>query len=200
VQCRYLGDHSFAIPKKTILLNSDFFDFRPDLSDNPSDGIESQVDIEDCEIFLSFLRKQDGSLVTSENRRSRQALADELIAGRLLEVCTELEAAEMRDNLIGRFLSLSDLISQQEDVIESVGRDFPPILCEFVVGQLASVCGELGALRKETDDRVLALSEEVKALRKETDDQFSGISATLELMFMQKVECRMTKAEPVDPS
>jgi hypothetical protein len=178
-----LGDRSFSIPKKTVLLSCDLFDLHPDLYDNPSYEIETDVAGEDCEVFVNFLRTGDESFVTNDNVRSLEALAEEFAAGRLLEVCGEFEAGEVRENLIGRFLDVSGSVSHQSEVIESIERDFPQslteILCVFVADKIRSVWEETEALRKETDDRILGIAatfeSRVGELKSRTESEFEDV-------------------------
>jgi hypothetical protein len=51
----HLGGHTFSIPKKTVLVNCDFFDFHANLYGNPSYEIDSKAGRADCQTFLDFI-------------------------------------------------------------------------------------------------------------------------------------------------
>jgi hypothetical protein len=137
-----------------VLINSDFFDFHPELYDRPSYHVESQVDPEDCEAFLGFLQTQETSSVTAENSRALLALADEFGVPVLAEMCCDVESAATTRNLIGRVLSLEDSSSQQQR------------FCEVLQRGIGRIFSDLSRV-----------SEELRGLKKETDNGFSTISA-----------------------
>jgi hypothetical protein len=175
LQLRLHGE-SFSIPRKTVIQTSGLFDAHPDLYDETSYNVESEVDVDDCQAFVDFLQTDDDSLITSDNRRSLQALADEFGATRLIELVSEVEAAEFSDTLFEQMSDLTDSVSQQVQITESVERDFPRSLCEFLGAQVLALSEQIRALRQQTDDRFLRLEEEIRALREDTGDRFSGLS------------------------
>jgi hypothetical protein len=139
----HLGDDSFNIPKKSVLVNSDFFDLHPELYDNPAYDVEADVEVDDFQTFLNFLRTPDESLITAENRRPLQALGDEFAVSRLIEICSELETAEVTQNLVGRLLAVEEAVAQQTQSYEAIGRDLAQTLSEFVSAELRELRNEI---------------------------------------------------------
>jgi hypothetical protein len=167
---------SLTVPRKCVLIQTELFEVHPDLHDDPSYEVRSEVDAEDCQVFTDFLQTEDESLVTTGNRRSLQALAEEFRAARLFEICSDIETTETNANLARHVSQLSETVAQQIRIAESVERDFPLSLCEFLRGQLLGISEEIRAVRQHTDDRYAAVREEVRTLREETGDRFSGLS------------------------
>jgi hypothetical protein len=122
---------------------------------------------------MDFLRTQDESLLTSENRPSLRALAEEFAASRLIQLCSKHETADVSRELYERVLDLFESAPLQREMFESVERDFPQSLCEFVAAQLLPVSEDVRDLRNEvavslqdrrkgTDNQILGIAEEVR--------------------------------------
>jgi hypothetical protein len=176
-----LGDSSLCILKKCVLMNCDFFDLHPDLYDNPSYDMESQVEVEDCQTFLNFLQTQDESLIIAGNWRSLLALAVEFGASRLIEVCTAVGEAEACAKLTDRVLRLEDSVLQQVGICEMIERDCGRVQGEFLSAHLHGISGEIVKMRDEIEARFsllsatwessqVAIEESIVSLRSEVEE------------------------------
>jgi hypothetical protein len=174
-----LRDHSFHIPKKPVIENSELFDAYPDLYDEPLYEIQSDVDVEDCGAFVTFLQNRDESLVTTDNCQALRELALEFGDAYLLDVCEKQHAAQQIENLIARVSALENSVGQQGEDCESLERDFPRSLCEFVAGELRRLSEEVRGLRQETDDRFLAISSKVTSDRAEMATLIESLGSEL---------------------
>jgi hypothetical protein len=162
-----VAGHTFYLPKKCVILNSDLFDLHPDLHDSPSYDVESAVDLDDCQTFLKFLQTKDESLLTSTNCRALRALAGEFGVPRLIELCSKLEAAQLNRNLNARVLVLEDAASQQGAICESLARDF--------AGSLFALSEELRQLRKDMDAGFCAISSKMESSRTELEQSIGNV-------------------------
>jgi hypothetical protein len=202
-----------------VIENSDLFDAYPDLYDEPSYDIQSDVDLEDCACFVDFLQSRDESLVTSDNCRALRELAAEFGDRYLLELCEQLQTAAESENVIVRLLAVEELVSQQCEECENLGRDLPQALCEFVVAKLLRLSEAVRDLRKETDERISALASKLASDRSELEQTIrevkfetrEGLEAVREsiqdlertteyhhLWSLAKVECPMERDRACD--
>jgi hypothetical protein len=159
-----LGAHSFQISRKTVVQKSEFFFTHPDLFDNPVYAVESDVDVDDFRTFLDFFQTQDESLVTTENYRALGALADEFGVLSLFDLCAEIGTAQMNANLADRVSALEESVSQQSQVLESLGRDSGRALSEFLAGKLLAVSSEFDNFRSEIGLELQSLRSEIELL------------------------------------
>jgi hypothetical protein len=174
-----VGDRFFHIPTKHVLANCDLFDLHPDLYDNPSYEVESQVVVEDFQTLLEFLRAQQESLVTVDNCRALLALAEEFGCAVLAELCQAVEAAELSRNLVVRLLALEALVSEHTEVCEHIERDLVQSLSDFVTGKLLRVCEEIGELRTEIDGLRSATQLLVDELKARTDTEIDSVRESI---------------------
>jgi hypothetical protein len=161
-------------------VNSDFFDIHPELYDNPFYDLASEVDADDCQILIDFLRTQEGPLVTAENVRALQALAEEFAVPGLIDVCSRFEEAQVNENVTGQVLALEDSVSQQSEAIESLERDFPRAFVEFLAKPLARVSGEVRDLRREFDDRLGTLRSTCESSRAELEASIGNLRSEIQ--------------------
>jgi hypothetical protein len=164
-----LSDRSFQIPKKPVIENCELFDAYPELYDEPSYEIQSDVDPEDCASFVNFIQSRDASMVTPDNCRALRELAGEFGDSHLLEICAEMEEAQDHENMAVRVSALEDSVSQSCEEREILERDFPRNLCEFVVSKLTRVSEEIRALRKETEGKFSAMSSQLASSQAEIE-------------------------------
>jgi TPR repeat protein len=145
-----LGDRSFSIPKKFVIVNSDLFDLHPELHDDPLYDVESEVDAPVFQTFLDFIRTQDESTVTTENWRPLLTLAGEFGVSCLQEICSAIDTAEANEHLLAQVSALCESVSQENESYEAMARDFGRFLSEFV-----------SAMGKKTEQRIELLESEV---------------------------------------
>jgi hypothetical protein len=170
-----IAEHSFAIPKKVVLANCDFFDLHPDLYDSALYDVESDVDVEHCETFLNFLRTQEESLITRQNRGALLALGEEFSAAGLIEVCVRQEGEDAIEKLSGRVSDLEESVSEHSQLLEVLRRDFCRFFVDFLNAKLSGVGDAVRSLRTEIEDRFSGASEEVMGLKKELKEKLSTI-------------------------
>jgi hypothetical protein len=82
-----LGEHSFQIPKKPVIENSELFDAYPDLYDDPVYTIQSDVDLDVCHLFIDYLQSRNESLMTEDNCGALRELGVEFGDRDLVAVC-----------------------------------------------------------------------------------------------------------------
>lgn len=117
-----------------MIQHSELFGIHPELFDDPLCDAESQVDLEAFTASTEFVQTQDESFVTDDNFGSHGALAEEFWIPRLFGRWSEIDTTLVNNNAIRRFLVLEESASQQSKVNESLERDSPRDLCDFLVG------------------------------------------------------------------
>jgi hypothetical protein len=195
-----LGDHTIPILKKWIIQNTDLFDIHPELYDEPSYAIESDVGFLDCKDFLAFLETQNPSVITPENANSLVLLSEEFGVPDLCELAARVasEAARAID-LSERIMKLEHAFLAKDLETESLLRDLAQYLTEFLVEKLSAVSGELSELKVSVETKLSEMSNSIRTVESHALSEVAVVRSSVrglrEALDLQKRQCPLREAK-----
>jgi hypothetical protein len=137
-----LGDRSFPITKKILISNCDFFDVHPEVFDERTYQVETQVPLADFEHFFAYLNSKQLPHITTANVISLSLLSTEFLVADLEEICGFFLAANRpgTSDVGPRIAALEENQLREFRLFEEFRRDFAALRAE--VEKLRSITFE----------------------------------------------------------
>jgi hypothetical protein len=195
-----LGDNSLKIAKRYVIDNSGLFDAHPELYDDSSYHLQSEISVEDLKLFLTFLRTTEPPPITPENAKSFCLLAQEFFAPTLYAVCAEfLDPGAAASTMHSVIVELQDAISEQTSICEAIGRDLPSSLSEFLISRLSPLSSEIQELRLAMQELKLEfesrLSSQIGELESRLKESIRSVRSRISL---EKVALPITDSKSLN--